>query len=275
MTQPPEGFWVCSGIDNCGLLPVSEFNTKSSEGKQTLQSECRGCESKRVKGSNDRVNPKNNAISHEMHRQMFEMGIPRRDHYEEGHKDLRHRLRKEIEADGSWQAKSTEPNKQANPPAPKPTLRSQVRPTKKQLVPEIRWGRSAPRDRAYLEATRNILRRNKWAERETCELSSWGPFNSTQFCHTFHVKDCKRLKEYDWIRDNNNGFLLWEALNPPMERGYHWEMDGPCAFYVPPEGEDYYVWMKELNIHNMWIEPTPEQIKYILLANDYAMGIVF
>lgn len=167
--------------------------------------------------------------------------------------------------------RALEPNKQAVTPSSKPPRRHK-RPTKKQPVPLPRWGQSKQRDRLYTEATSRMLRRNKWAEHDRCELRLRGPFEDLEFCHTLSIATCKALGRLDWASDENNGFLLWGALNGPMERGFHWEMDGSCAFYVPPHGGDYYDWMKVLGIPTLWIEPTPEQVKYILMASDYSMA---
>lgn len=81
---------------------------------------CKKCEQKRVAPFNERWNPMSNAISQVMHQRMVDnMGIPRKEHYDGVHKALRKRLRREIEADGSWQQRPMEPNKEAPlPPAP-------------------------------------------------------------------------------------------------------------------------------------------------------------
>ena len=164
-----------------------------------------------------------------------------------------------------------EPNQRAATPLSKPT-RSQIRPTKTRPVPRARWGQSKQRDKLYTEAMRHRLRMNKWVDHEVCELRSKGPVENLEFCHTLSVAACREAGRLDWAEDDNNGFLLWGALNGPMKYGFHWKMDGPCAFYVPPEEGAYYDWMTALDIHTLWIEPTPEQLKYILLAADYATG---
>ncbi len=176
----------------------------------------------------------------------------------------------------SWDDVPTEPNSQAATPPSKPKRsRSQIRPTKTQMVPMPRWGQSKGRDQLYTTATCRMLRRNKWAKYDRCELRLKGPFEDLDFCHTLSIAVCKALDRLDWARDDNNGFLLWRALNGPMERGFHWEMDGPRAFYMPPSGKDYYDWMKTLSIPTLWITPTPEQVKYILLATEHRTGIIY
>ncbi len=150
------------------------------------------------------------------------------------------------------------------------------RPTTKVHVPEPRWYTPTPKERLSESPTRKALRRNKLVDFDACELSSYGPVADLEFHHTLDFAVCAHhYKRLDWAADINNGFLMIGCLNNPMKRGFHWEMDGPCAYYVPPEGEDYPDWMKVLRIPHFWIEPTPEQVKYILLASDHAMGVMY
>lgn len=150
------------------------------------------------------------------------------------------------------------------------------RPTTKVHVPEPKWYTPTPKEKLSESPTRKALRRNKLVDFDACELSSYGPVADLEFHHTLDFAVCAHhYKRLDWAADINNGFLMIGCLNNPMKRGFHWEMDGPCAYYVPPEGEDYPDWMKVLRIPHFWIEPTPEQVKYILLASDHAKGIMY
>ncbi len=113
-----------------------------------------------------------------------------------------------------------------------------------------------------------------WFERETCEYTGHGPIKDLEFCHTLAFATCMKVyNRPDWAADGNNGFLLLACLNPPMKRGFHWEMDGPLVRYAPPEGEDYPEWMEVLSIPDFRLEPTPAQLEYILLAAGYSLGI--
>ena len=201
-----------------------------------------------------------NAISQVMHQRMADdLGIPRKEHYDKAYKAVRKRLRGEIEADRSWQKKCRE----ADPP----------RPTKKVPVPLPKWVHVTQRERLSEGPTRRALRKNKLVDFEFCEYTGHGPVDDLEFCHTLDFAVC--MKHYhmpEWAADNNNGFILLGCLNPPMKRGFHWTVDG---VYVPPEGEDYPDWMKVLSIPNFRVEPTPAQLKYIILAMEHRTGIVF
>jgi hypothetical protein len=256
----------------CGeTKPITEFS-RQKDGSIREARPCRSC----VKKSNDKKNPKDNAVSKEMHRQMTELGIPRRDHYEEEHKNLRHRLRKEIEqkidADGSWTgAVKPEVKVEVDPLSVRPTKEVEV-PLPYFATPTLEPAKARPIE----GPTRKALRNNKLYRHAVCEHTGYGPIRDLEFCHTLSFSVCmNHFDKPEWAADINNGFLLLACMNDPMKRGFHWEMEGRIAYYVPPDGEEYPLWMKRLDIPNFWIEPTPEQVNYILLANDYAMGIVY
>lgn len=92
--------------------PLSEFNRGSNGWTDSngvgRHLWCKTCSNKRVAPSNKRVNPKNNAISRVMHERMVGLDIPHEEHYADEHAELRKRLRKEINMDGSWQKKCTD-----------------------------------------------------------------------------------------------------------------------------------------------------------------------
>lgn len=81
---------------------------------------CKECERERHLVLNAQMNPKNNAISKVMHQRMTALlgdDIPQKEHYAAEHEVLRKRLRREIDADGSWkQYVQVEHTEQADSP---------------------------------------------------------------------------------------------------------------------------------------------------------------
>lgn len=248
----------------CGeTKPFSEFN-KSGGG--SLHSWCRPCHQKcereRVKPSNDRVNPKNNAISRVMGQRMVAEGLhpiykdPKTG--EDPHAQRRHELRDEIRADGSWKKyadQSTEPVE----PKPKPKKIKKVRLPRRVKV-ESRWEWDTT-------GTCADLRDNLEITQGVCELTGVC-FESCDTSHLTSQKQCKDLNRPDLIGEPDNAVLLDMRINRAMEPKYGFTFL-ESGQLIPPSGGEYYPWMVEAGIPDARIKVTEGRLLYIRLA---AMG---
>lgn len=237
----------------CGhTKPSSEF---ASMAGGTGSRPCRTCQVPLAKVSNDLRNPRSNAISRVMGQRMGEEGIRTSDHYLDEHTDLRHRLRKEIMADGSWQ-RMVEPNKQAaTPPEPKPRTRKDITPSR-WLEPTM------PKTGRWSESASPIIRNNLLLLHKVCEYTG----AHERFCQESHLLArhiCRAWGYPEWADDEENAVFIQSGFNSAMVVGCWIDTDGHFRL---PNGEAYDEWYMTLALPTKRIQMYGKRPWFALMA---------
>lgn len=232
----------------------------SEVGKRSRRYICLSCDNASSCVTNPLFNPKNNAISQVMHQRMLDLGLPRADHYNDEHADLRKRLRREINADGSWEKK---------PKKKKPTGRN-FKPAQIKRVPPPRLVWTTAKQTRYATATCKIGRGNLGVTKGFhCELFPWVSYDECDASHILAQAVCWDKGHSEWIGDwENNMVLLFQPLNRAMEHGFWFNEWGQ---FCPPMGKDYTPWMFQMGVPNRRIKMTAGRRAFALMAVKESM----